>query len=1299
LYGASWTRIYAYAHLNPKGKAMSMLNQFSNSNEGISDDISKKIAEWAGKARAEFKSLTNAHEEEIFEYLLKNDKVKTYQEFSQLLNNRVNGIQEFNQNEPLNFENKVGRGSNEVEIVKQIQDLKNRESQIKKRITELQKFGKNLNETQRKEIKDLTAEVIKINTIDIPNAQVKQKEARQADSNQFDIFSQINEEIENGNITAEQVDEFVADDRKAEEIEPIVEVIEGKAESNNNAQLEEVIKEVDSVLKDKPKNKSVIKEIFNQDNIKDDLDWLDNLKLDTNNLSVTLPFLPQVFNALIDAIKVARMAGNSLSKAIEIARKELADKFDAKDIDNAINAFAQKANIVVEKPQTEPKPVAEKETKKPIDKNAIEKDSFEDMAVKMPSSQTFGKFLSGETTERVNGEAPTTDQSYEKIKLLEAFAHGQNIIEKAKEQFGDNYIYKILEYVDSFQLDPANVALIYNSLENDLRDKRVANADDITIKKQFDLVQLKRQDYSKSIGQALNMNKLQNMAYYGYDTSETTDLMFSDTEVEQKRLIERALESDADAINNEAEFQEKNPVSSDLQQLILAGVEKQIDEIYKKLPSNRRAKAEKTIKALEGFQKKLRNKVYDAQVGIPIALIDAGITVIKNSIKAGVEIADAIEIGINYIKEKYGKEWKNENLFRTDVLDEFKQQGIDTKEQLQTKQIVKNALIDAGFGREITVTKKDENGNKVKEKRNVLDWKQLAGEEGSVGNIKKNVEETLKKQGYSDADISNIQQDLISEYNNLRANIVEKSLNELQNRNAVRKVNVKATTQRIAELYNLGLFDKNATEYDNLLNSLLGLNDFDNQTYVKLKEQAKALSELYATKLDPMFVDTKIDEIQKQVNTIMFRYAFKKGNFKSKAVTVTQEFMNISQRMVLHSLGQIIQNPLSGIVQRVYTKTGNIFLGNDTKALKNQRGIVAKAILNDINANGGLSYGKVDSNLASRGQIEDLINNISKNKNYHRVVSSLMGKMHLESADSYFKYLQTNQYLVNNLVTILTSDTNKQGAMSKKHAIKYVSESLTGQSFENAKTKALELINEVNVNAGKELLTINNESVIRLADSLVKTSLVTNGKITQEQLTIAYETAHTSAGFDLGHEANNWLSVQLKNYNASVDKKVKDAIKQKNWSKASHYKIEQIFSNNIMSPFVGGGSNWIVLSLEKAGLNPVSLITMVRNNQLAKYEKVDLRTDAGMKTLKEALKRKTNAQNTNVRVAIGSMVTLASYVAWQIAKGKDDDDEKSKATKFKRWLFKNPELKKYFNYTSPTAVAIIIAYENDELSK
>jgi hypothetical protein len=78
-----------------KGGAMQMLKQFQSANEGISDDKSKGIAEWAGKARADFDKLTDAHENEIVEYLLKMT-ITAYNDFKLVLNGRINGLQEFN---------------------------------------------------------------------------------------------------------------------------------------------------------------------------------------------------------------------------------------------------------------------------------------------------------------------------------------------------------------------------------------------------------------------------------------------------------------------------------------------------------------------------------------------------------------------------------------------------------------------------------------------------------------------------------------------------------------------------------------------------------------------------------------------------------------------------------------------------------------------------------------------------------------------------------------------------------------------------------------------------------------------------------------------------------------------------------------------------------------------------------------------------------------------------------------------------------------------------------------------------
>lgn len=89
---------------------------------------------------------------------------------------------------------------------------------------------------------------------------------------------------------------------------------------------------------------SFFENITNQDNIQDGLDWLDNLMLDPNDLKVTLPFLPQTWNAFIEAIKIAYKAGNTMSKAIQEGIKALEALGTSKsEIDAIVDAFTKKA--------------------------------------------------------------------------------------------------------------------------------------------------------------------------------------------------------------------------------------------------------------------------------------------------------------------------------------------------------------------------------------------------------------------------------------------------------------------------------------------------------------------------------------------------------------------------------------------------------------------------------------------------------------------------------------------------------------------------------------------------------------------------------------------------------------------------------------------------------------------------------------------------------------------------------------------------------------------------------------------
>lgn len=146
----------------------------------------------------------------------------------------------------------------------------------------------------------------------------------------------------------------------------------------------------------------------------------------------------------------------------------------------------------------------------------------------------------------------------------------------------------------------------------------------------------------------------------------------------------KASEKDGqEAVDNIKESVGREQLFTDeqIEQKVKEGVQKEIDAIYDKLPKEKRSLADKAIKALENVQKKLRGGTYSDASGI-VAIIDAGITTIKNAIKAGVAIADAVDIGIKKIKElivKKGIKDFNEDQFRKDAIEGFEAEGVSTK--------------------------------------------------------------------------------------------------------------------------------------------------------------------------------------------------------------------------------------------------------------------------------------------------------------------------------------------------------------------------------------------------------------------------------------------------------------------------------------------------------------------------------------------------------------------------------------------------------------------------------------------
>jgi ParB-like chromosome segregation protein Spo0J len=127
LHGRNAPSYISLSFLNPRGKAIEALEALG---EEVSDNSrsAKTIAEWIGTIRQEHKGLTNAHENEIYNYLLENyktagkgftsksafrDYVDTY-----IDKNKVNG--EIDPNKILNLNNFVHKSPGVVEYENQI---------------------------------------------------------------------------------------------------------------------------------------------------------------------------------------------------------------------------------------------------------------------------------------------------------------------------------------------------------------------------------------------------------------------------------------------------------------------------------------------------------------------------------------------------------------------------------------------------------------------------------------------------------------------------------------------------------------------------------------------------------------------------------------------------------------------------------------------------------------------------------------------------------------------------------------------------------------------------------------------------------------------------------------------------------------------------------------------------------------------------------------------------------------------------------------------------------------------------
>lgn len=1174
------------------------------------------------------------------------------------------------------------------------------------------------------------------------------------------------------------------------------------------------------------------------------------------------------------------------------------------------------------------------------------KKEFDKLTSEIPNGGEIKKYLSGDTIKKYEeGTELRNNQEIISQELEPALRHGVEVIEKAKEIFGEDYVGKTLDYIERENLNPENKALLYVSLENEMAKQIAINPESLDLKKKQDLVRTKSQAYLRSNSLAINMGRLRKFAEAGYDITLVTDKFFSSKEREQKAEVEKLVQADAETIQKQADenYKLNNLTDAEIAAKVKEGVDTEIAKLYEALPKEKKTAADKAIAALDKVQQKLRNKTYSDVTGIT-AFIDAGITTMKAAIKAGVKIAEAVEMGIAKIKEKYGKEWAKEDEFRKDVLDglksegafekeqqkqaakeyrvleternrqlkkvgelkeklselqkgnkpesdkkavkkdvpeieDLKQQvkdaekelnaieaqsnrinnleteldrlqnrlpkdvkesmkrevsekeselksqieaekevirkdkkfaklftGVDREEKTQSqrlsdakskiesdievvreeiirkqkvvshpkdklqddqelsrlreqkkslerlrdtylgmdterykeekaldrvkgkltkeildintqinneeksykdkqtastnpeiealkkekesrqsilealdptpKQYVENALIEQGFGKTINI--KTKNGV---EERKVLDWKKLAGAEGSVTKISEAVAKSLEKSGFTPEKLERISDAFIKEYTDLRASVIEKGLNEIAARNKTTVTpDQKSAAKKLAEMYNYGLFDKNLEEYETVLAKTIGVNKLNAENLSEALVLGKAISKLLSSdfqgkRLTESQMRSAIQVIEDKMRYVLHNEANEHGSTALRIADTARTYMDLVQRMTLNSLKQAAENPMSGKLESLFSSIG--YSGTIPNVLNKAARKQARQIYKEMVLEKGVNYGDVSSTFVNKGNLEMQLDKMPDNKLLQGVMSTVIGRTTLDAVDSMYKAKITQQKFTYNLIQVLQKDRLIDGAvhkgMSKEDAKKYVAEKLTGQSFKEAQETAKEIIDSVNKDAGKKIFNDSPLFVDRLANDIVTAALVNGQKISAEQVKASYNAAYKAAGRGLGHVANNFISRGISNVSGKLESDINQAVREKEYPKAAMLTYASIFFRNIANPFVGGGTNWIVLKAEKSGLGLLSGL----GSMMAKGRKMDLTSEAGMKNLENAMYQNLKMKDKFLRGAIGGAATVVAAI---VMAGITNMDE------YRKWRNQNKWAAKYLDIITPEIV-------------
>jgi hypothetical protein len=143
IFGENYRRILAFAHLNPEGKPWQAMENFEGSQAGENKGKLKQAAKWIGEERMKHEQLTNAHEGEMYDFLITKSSMKDLKQtmFAQRVGSLL-GKRDFNAEAPLNLARIKNKNTGE-------QEYDNQHAEIKAQLA-----------NKTKQLRDLNAQIV-----------------------------------------------------------------------------------------------------------------------------------------------------------------------------------------------------------------------------------------------------------------------------------------------------------------------------------------------------------------------------------------------------------------------------------------------------------------------------------------------------------------------------------------------------------------------------------------------------------------------------------------------------------------------------------------------------------------------------------------------------------------------------------------------------------------------------------------------------------------------------------------------------------------------------------------------------------------------------------------------------------------------------------------------------------------------------------------------------------------------------------------------------------------------------------